>query len=165
LSRREDLSYKSLDGKYDCLSALINDFVCAYQKYGHTVLRIRIGLPIIHDLKSFLTINWRVLNIQANKTDKSIYDRELDKIVRIWRQVDMQLTYRSVVSLTSLVQPTDTLITSASLPNRLQSISFRQKRETTTLNCRRSAITKPSSITHKDHSTEKDPPIPYAIRV
>jgi len=164
LSRRSDLSYKPLNEKYNRLSILIGDFVCAYENYGHKVLRIKIGLPIIHDLKSFLTINWKALAIQSNKTDKSEYDQELDKIVRIWRQLDIHMTYRSIVPLASLVQPTGTLITTASLPNRDQSISFRQNRETS-LNCRRSAIKKTSTVTHEKNSVENDQSVPYAIRV
>jgi hypothetical protein len=164
LSRRCDLSYKPLNQKYDRLSTLINDFVSAYQNYGHTILRIKIGLPIIHDLKSFLTINWKVLVIQPNKTDRSEYDRELDKIVRIWRQIDMHMTYRTIVPLASLVQPTGTLITTSSLPNRLQSTPFRKNRETL-LNCRKSAIKKTLTITNEENLVEQDQSVPYAIRV
>lgn len=164
LSRRSDLSYKPLNGKYDRLSKLIDDYVCAYRNYGHTVLRIKIGLPVIHDLKSFLTINWKALSVQPTKTDKIEYDRELDKIVRIWRQTDIHMTYRSVVPLASLVQPTGTLITSASLPNRLEPISFRNNRQTS-LNCRRSAIKKATSVIHEENSAETDQTVPYAIRV
>jgi len=161
LSRRCDLSYKPLNEKCVRLSTLIGDFVNAYQNYGHTVLRIKIGLPIIHDLKSFLTINWTALVIQPNKTDRSEYDRELDKIVRIWRQIDIHMTYRSMVPLASLVQPTGTLITTASLPNRVQSVSFRQNRGTSAY-CHRSANKKTSQ---EENSVEKDQSVPYAIRV
>ncbi|CAF0723962.1 unnamed protein product [Adineta ricciae] len=164
ISRREDLAYKSLDGKYEHFSELIDDFICAYKRYGHTVLRVRIGLPIIHDLKSFLTINWKVLTILPSKTDKSEYDRELNKITRIWRQVDMHMTYKSVVSLTSLTQPTGTLITAASLPNRLQPISFRTNGEPP-MTCRRSVTNKTSMTTRDQKSDDKDQTIPYAIRV
>lgn len=164
LSRRCDLSYKPLNEKYDRLSTLIGDFVSAYQNYGHKVLRIKIGLPIIHDLKSFLTINWKALVIQPNKTDRSEYDRELDKIVRIWRQLDTHMTYRSIVPLASLVQPTGTLITTASVPNRLESISFRQNRETS-VNCRRSAIKNTSSLIDVENTVEKKQSVPYIIRV
>jgi hypothetical protein len=156
VSRRNDLSYKPLNGKYDRLSTLINDFICAYQNYGHTVLRVRIGLPVIHDLKSFLTINWTALTIQPNKTDKTEYDRELDKIVRIWRQIDIHLTYRSIVPLASLIQPTGTLITSASLPNRLEPISFRQNRQTSV------TIKKTRTDSNKENSSEQ---VPHPIRV
>jgi hypothetical protein len=156
MSRRNDLSYKPLNGKYDRLSTLINDFICAYQNYGHTVLRVRIGLPVIHDLKSFLTINWTALTIQPNKTDKTEYDPELDKIVRIWRQIDIHLTYRSIVPLASLIQPTGTLITSASLPNRLEPISFRQNRQTSV------TIKKTRTDSNKENSSEQ---VPHPIRV
>jgi len=164
LSRRCDLSYKPLNEKYNRLSILIGDFINAYENYGHKVLRIKIGLPIIHDLKSFLTINWKALVIQPTKIDRSEYDRELDKIVRIWRQIDIHMTYRSIVPLASLVQPSGTLITTASVPNRLQSVSFRQNRETS-FNCRRSAIKKTSSLIDVENSVEKEQSVPYVIRV
>ncbi len=164
LSRRGDLSYKPLNEKYDRLSTLIGDFVSAYQTYGHKVLRIKIGLPIIHDLKSFLTINWTALVIQPTKTDRSEYDRELDKIVRIWRQIDSHMTYRSVVPSASLVQPTGTLITTASLPTRLQPISFRPNRQPS-VSCRRSAMKKTATNGQDVNSIEKDQAVPYAIRV
>ncbi|UJR21337.1 hypothetical protein I4U23_024431 [Adineta vaga] len=164
LSRREDLAYKTLDGKYEHLSDLIDDFICSYQRYGHKVLRVRIGLPIIHDLKSFLTINWKVLDILPNKTDKNDYERELNKIIRIWRQVDVHMTYKSVVSLTSLTQPSSTLITAAALPNRSQPISFRSNHEST-MTCRRSAMKKIPITSRDDQLTEKSQVVPYAIRV
>ena len=164
ISRRSDLSYKALDREYDCLSKLINEFICAYQNYGHTVLRIKIGLPIVHDLKSFLTINWKALVIQPNKTDKNKYNRELDKIVRIWRQVDIHMSHRSTVPLASLIQPTGTLITSAALPNRLQPLSFRQNREPSS-NCCRSIVKKNTIVTQDDNSPEQDQSVAYAIRV
>jgi hypothetical protein len=148
LSRRNDLSYKSLNGKYDCLSKLIDDFVSVYRKYGHTVLCVTIGVPIIHDLKSFLTINWTALVIQPNQNE---YERELNKIVRIWRQLDVHMTYRSPVSLTSVIKSTGTIITTASLPK----ISFRQNRD--------SLINK--TISNEENSLDKDQSVPYVIRV
>lgn len=164
LSRRCDLSYKPLNEKYDRLSCLIGDFVNAYQTYGHTVLRIRIGLPIIHDLKSFLTINWNALTIHPNRTDRSEYDRELDKIVRIWRQLDVHMTYRALVPSASLIQPTGTLITTASLPNRLESMSFRSNRSASA-SCGRSALKKRLNNVQENNSEEKEESILYAIRV
>jgi hypothetical protein len=163
LSRRSDLSYKPLNEKYNRLSILIGDFVNAYQTYGHTILRIKIGLPIIHDLKSFLTINWTALVIQPNKTDRSEYDRELDKIVRIWREIDVHMTYRSIVPLASLIQPTGTLITTASLPNRIESMSLRRNRGTSAY-CGRLESKKTSTNIQEENSMKKDQSI-YAIRV
>lgn len=164
LSRREDLAFKPLEKNYEQLSDLVDDFIGAYERYGHKVLRVRIGLPIIHDLKSFLTINWRVLDVLPSKTMKSDYERELNKIVRIWRQVDMHMTYRSVVSLTSLTQPTGTLITAASMANRLQPISFRSNREPPAT-CRQAAARTTPTVTGEDQSDEKERVAPFAIRV
>lgn len=164
LSRRQDLAYKPLNGKYDRLSTLIDDYLQAYKNYGHTVLRVRIGLPIIHDLKSFLTINWTAIVIQPNKTDKIEYERELDKVVRVWRQMNVYMSYRSNIPLASMVQPSNTLFTNASLPNRLQPMSFRQNRETS-INCRRSAIQKPTTTKNNNHTTDTDQSVPCAIRV
>ncbi|CAF3770877.1 unnamed protein product [Rotaria socialis] len=165
ISRRSDLAYKPLNGSYDSLSKLIDDFIGAYRNYGHTVLRVKIGLPIVHDLKSFVTINWKALSILPSKTSKSDYDRELDKITRTWRQLDMHMNYRSVVPLASLVKPACTLITSPSVPTRLQSVSIRQNRGAS-LNCRQSALSKtPTTIIHEENSTDKDQAVSYAIRV
>lgn len=166
LSRRTDLAYKPLNGKYDRLSSLIHDYIQAYRNYGHTVLRVKIGLPIVHDLKSFLTINWKVLVILPSKTEKIEYDRELDKIVRIWRQMSIYTSYRSVVPSASVVQPTGTLVTTASLPNRFQSNTYRSNREAS-INCRRSALRKDISTTNNDgtSSTNRDPSLPCVIRV
>ena len=164
ISRRSDLAYKPLDDKYDRLSILIDDFINIYKKYGHKILRIKIGLPIIHDLKSFLTINWKALIIQPNKKDKNEYDHELDKISRIWRQIDIHMTYKSVVPLASLIQPSGTLITTASLANRLESITFRQNRERS-LKCHRTTSDKTSTVIQEENLVEKDQSIPYAIRV
>ncbi|CAF4072963.1 unnamed protein product [Rotaria sp. Silwood2] len=163
LSRRTDLAYKPLNGKYERLSTLIDDYLQAYKNYGHTVLRVKIGLPIMHDLKSYLTINWKAIVILPNKTDKIEYERELDKVVRIWRHMSIYMSYRSNVPLASTVQPTNTLVTAASLPNRLQSLSFRSNREAS-LTCRRSAIKK-TTTTDDNHTTDRDQSLPCAIRV
>jgi len=163
LSRRTDLADKPLNGKYDRLSKLIDDYMQAYKNYGHTVLRVKIGLPIVHDLKSFLTINWKAIVILPNKTDRIEYERELDKVVRIWRQMNVYMSYRSNIPSASVVQPTSTTVTTASLPNRLQPLSFRQNRETS-MNCRRSASQK-TTPTNENPTTDRDQSVPCAIRV
>lgn len=77
----------------------------------------------------------------------------------------MHMNCRSVVPLASLVQPTGTLITSSSVPTRLQSVSIRQNRGAS-LNCRQSVLSKtPTAIIHEENSTDKEQPISYAIRV
>lgn len=146
LSRRSNLAYKPLNGQYDRLSLLIDDFVRSYRSLGHQILRISIGLPVVHDLRSFLTINWQALVIEPEEKSKNHYDRELDRIVRIWRQIDVHLTYRSIGPMSSVIQPRGTLITAASFstPN------FSRRIPTTT-----------NRKTKKDD----DPSSVYAIRV
>ena len=167
LSRRTDLAYKPLNGKYERLSTLVDDYLCAYKNYGHRVLRIKIGLPVIHDLKSFLYIHWKAIVIQPLKTDKIEYERELDKVARIWRQMSVYMPYRSCVPSASMIQPASTLITAASLPpNRLKSISFRQKREISSNN-RRSTIRKTASTTtiNENHTNDQDQTVSCPVRV
>ena len=166
LSRRADLACKPLNGKYDRLSVLIDDFIQAYSNYGHTVLRIKIGSPIEHDLKSFETIQWKAVVIQPSKTDRTEYDRELDKIARVWRQANTYAFSRFSVPSASMVQPTGTLVTTASVSNRFQSAAYRQNRELS-LNGRRSALSKSMPMTSSDQSQvpSKDHPSAVGIRV
>lgn len=166
LSRRTDLSFKPLDGRFERLSSLVGDYIQAYKNYGHTVLRVKIGLPVVHDLKSFLTINWKAIVIHPNKTERYDYDKELDKVVRVWRQMYTYTTYRATVPSASIIQPTGNLITAASLPNRLQTINFRQNRAESS-NCRRSVIDKTYIRTTKNESSSptRDQSVPYVIRV
>ena len=163
LSRRIDLAYKPLNGKHDRLATLVDDYIQAYRNYGHTVLRVKIGLPIVHDLKSFLTINWKAIVILPNKTDRIDYERELDTVVRVWRQMHVYTSYRSNIPSAAIIQPTGTVVTTASLPSRLQPISFRQNRSSSN-NCRQSASEK-RTVNGENHAAESDQTVPYAIRV
>ena len=154
LSRRTDLAYKPLNSKYDRLSTLIDDYIQAYKNYGHTVLRIKIGSPIVHDLKSFLTINWKATVILPNKTDKDDYERELDKIPRVWRHLSLYMTYRGHMPHASLIQSTSTLVTTTSLPNRSQSMLSRP-------NYQHLSVTKTGMSVNDNSITAQN----YAIRV
>ena len=48
LSRRAELMDKPLT--YSTLADLLADYVASYKRWWHTVLRIRIGLPVPHDV-------------------------------------------------------------------------------------------------------------------
>ena len=48
LSRRAELMDKPLI--YSSLADLLADYVSSYKQWWHTVLRIRIGLPVPHDV-------------------------------------------------------------------------------------------------------------------
>ena len=75
----------------------------------------------------------------------------------------MYMSYRPNIPSASVVQPTSTIVTTASLPNRLQPMSFRQNRETS-VNCRRSASQK-RTVNNENHTSERDQSVPCAIRV
>jgi hypothetical protein len=78
--------------------------------------------------------------------------------------MNVYMSYRSNIPSASMVQPSNTIVTTASLPNRLQPISFRQSRDTS-VNCRRSVIQKTPSSTNDNHTTDRDQSVPCAIRV
>ncbi|BFZ06889.1 hypothetical protein BsWGS_09928 [Bradybaena similaris] len=65
MSRREDLMYKPVEFK--SLSDLVFDFESCYKKYYHTVKKVKIGLPIVHDQHSYDIINWKALLVNWSK--------------------------------------------------------------------------------------------------
>lgn len=67
LSRRDDLMNKEL--KFKSLSELAYDFKQCYEKNGHSLLKIKIGLPIIHSYTSNERIVWKHLVITLGKYD------------------------------------------------------------------------------------------------
>uniref|UniRef100_A0A061SBR0 Vasohibin-2-like isoform x5 n=1 Tax=Tetraselmis sp. GSL018 TaxID=582737 RepID=A0A061SBR0_9CHLO len=56
ISRRPDLMFKELS--HETLSALITDYKDAYEKWGHKLLRVRVGLPAEHSVYFTGRINW-----------------------------------------------------------------------------------------------------------
>ena len=63
LSRKPDLMYKPLI--FPTLMDLIKSFIDAYHKYGHNVLKIKIGLPIRSDHASNQGIVWKFTSIDT----------------------------------------------------------------------------------------------------
>ncbi|KXJ17740.1 tubulinyl-Tyr carboxypeptidase 2 [Exaiptasia diaphana] len=80
LSRREDLMYKPLESKSLC--DLINNFVSSYEKYGHIVKKIKLSLPIVHDMHSCERIHWKYLVFNPNKMTSSDMKKLLDRYSR-----------------------------------------------------------------------------------
>ncbi|XP_062503394.1 tubulinyl-Tyr carboxypeptidase 2-like isoform X2 [Corticium candelabrum] len=88
LSRREDLMYKPL--VYQSLYELVCDFQTSYKQYYHTVVRVKLSLPVVHDFCSGEKICWGYLKIElqgmANNEIKRLlerYSREMKTKVRI----------------------------------------------------------------------------------
>lgn len=63
LSRKSDLMYKPLIFK--SLMDLVKNYIDAYHKYGHKVLKIKIGLPIQSDVISNEGITWKFVSIDT----------------------------------------------------------------------------------------------------
>lgn len=63
LSRKPDLMYKPLI--FSSLMDLIRNFIDSYHKYGHKVLKIKIGLPIQSDHTSNEGITWKFTSIDT----------------------------------------------------------------------------------------------------
>lgn len=67
MSRKRELAFKSLDGRYQSLEDLIFDIKASYETCGHRLKRVSFGLPIIHDSCSLEAIDWKTLIIDAPK--------------------------------------------------------------------------------------------------
>jgi hypothetical protein len=79
LSRKPDLMYKPLI--FNSLMDLIKNYIDSYHRYGHKVLKIKIGLPIQSDHTSNEEITWKFASIDTvlgdvhfiNWTSSSVY--------------------------------------------------------------------------------------------
>lgn len=80
MSRRDDLMYKPLEFK--SLADLVLDFAKCYRKYYHTVKKVKVGLPIIHDPHSYEVINWKALMVSLNRNNEKECIHELDNHAR-----------------------------------------------------------------------------------
>ncbi|GAB5355384.1 hypothetical protein AAMO2058_000201000 [Amorphochlora amoebiformis] len=68
LSRRPDLMYKKL--KYDSLADLVEDFKGAYEKIGHRIVKITVGLPIGNLSASVERVYYHFLVVPITKHTK-----------------------------------------------------------------------------------------------
>eukprot|EP00668_Euglena_longa_P036145 GGOE01046455.1.p1 GENE.GGOE01046455.1~~GGOE01046455.1.p1 ORF type:complete len:880 (+),score=198.09 GGOE01046455.1:141-2780(+) len=66
LSRKEDLMYKPLT--YNSLADILLNFKQAYERYGHTVLSLKVGLPVCHDSTNTNTPCWKFFAINVCTT-------------------------------------------------------------------------------------------------
>ncbi|WIA10257.1 hypothetical protein OEZ85_010457 [Tetradesmus obliquus] len=57
ISRRANLMYKPL--AFDSLAALLADYQEAYRGWGHSVVKVRVGLPVEHDASYTGPVCWR----------------------------------------------------------------------------------------------------------
>ncbi|GAQ90315.1 hypothetical protein KFL_006260010 [Klebsormidium nitens] len=64
ISRRKELMFKDL--VFNSLAAIVTDFKQSYERWWHTVLKIRVGLPVEHDAHSQNQICWRYLLLKVS---------------------------------------------------------------------------------------------------
>ena len=85
LSRRVELAGKPM--VYDSLSALLLDYKQSYEQWWHTVLKMRIGLPVEHDGFSPFPVCWRCLCVRPDKQAWDAVARQLDAFPKHWRRL------------------------------------------------------------------------------
>ncbi|XP_005089651.1 tubulinyl-Tyr carboxypeptidase 1 [Aplysia californica] len=90
MSRREDLMYKPMEFK--SLAELVFDFERCYMKYWHSVKKVKVGLPVIHDQHSYEVINWKALMVSFSKSDRKELTRDLDSHARRMKSLSKSWT-------------------------------------------------------------------------
>ena len=68
LSRREELMFKDLS--YASMSALLDDFLAAYEKWWHEVLKVWVGLPASHEAFDQTPVCWRFRSVHPASEDE-----------------------------------------------------------------------------------------------
>lgn len=53
------------DMMFECISDLVCDFRKAYEMWGHTLLRIHVGLTVSHNPHSRKVVCWRCCSIET----------------------------------------------------------------------------------------------------
>lgn len=80
LSRRDDLMFKPL--KFKSLWELLEDFTKSYNNYLHTVKKIKLSLPVVHDIHSCERIQWKYLILSPLRTSQLEMKNILDRFTR-----------------------------------------------------------------------------------
>ena len=87
ISRRKELAYAPL--QYASLSDLMMKYKKAYEQWWHTLLGIKVGLPVPHSVLSQEKICWRFCNVKVPKSaanwERKV-QRPLDKFARNWEK-------------------------------------------------------------------------------
>uniref|UniRef100_A0A3P9H0D5 Vasohibin 2 n=1 Tax=Oryzias latipes TaxID=8090 RepID=A0A3P9H0D5_ORYLA len=77
MSRRQDLMDKPLTHR--TLGDLVAEFESSYQKYQHTLAKVKIGLYVPHDPHVFQPIEWKYLVLNASRLGAEDMKKELEK--------------------------------------------------------------------------------------
>ncbi|KAK5668355.1 hypothetical protein QVD99_005382 [Batrachochytrium dendrobatidis] len=85
LSKKSDLMNKSLT--YTSLSELMENYKTCYEKNNHTLLKIKLGLPVTHNPASNEKIVWKKSSIRLQDTLWDISSKEIDAHSRSLRSL------------------------------------------------------------------------------
>ncbi|KAI9203230.1 Vasohibin-domain-containing protein [Polychytrium aggregatum] len=85
LSRRDDLMYKAL--RYDTLEDLILDYKEAYESNWHRLQKIKLGLPVPHDLSSNDKLPWKHISISLDNGWSLEVSKSLESYLRLIRMM------------------------------------------------------------------------------
>jgi hypothetical protein len=83
LSRRKDLMNKPIT--FRSLSDLVHEYKLCYQNNYHHLEKIKIGLPVTHQMGSNELVVWKSVSISLNKPWSTI-SREVDTHARLFRK-------------------------------------------------------------------------------
>ncbi|XP_065919938.1 tubulinyl-Tyr carboxypeptidase 2-like isoform X2 [Dysidea avara] len=81
LSRKRNLMDKRLQVK--SLTELLEDYMQVYNSYNHKVVKVKLSLPIVHDLHSHEPIPWKGLIIRPTNMTPSELKKTVEKYSRI----------------------------------------------------------------------------------
>ncbi|XP_073393834.1 uncharacterized protein [Physcomitrium patens] len=96
INSNPDLMTKNL--QFDSMSNIIKNYLKAYEASAHTVLKIRIGLPVEHDVMSSRFICWRHLSLSPNVESWQECAVEIENhVIRMRRLWDLWVLTRKVV--------------------------------------------------------------------
>ena len=85
LSRRKELMDKPL--AFQSLGKLVLDYKQGYENCHHTLKKVKLSLPVVHDLHSCEKISWKYLTLPVYKMRNDEIKIELDKYARILKNI------------------------------------------------------------------------------
>ena len=81
MSRRKELMDKPMS--FQSLGTLVLDYKQAYENCHHNLKKVKLSLPVVHDLHSCERISWKHLTLQVYKMTENEIRIELDKYAKL----------------------------------------------------------------------------------
>lgn len=86
MSRQQNLMNKEFE--FESISSIVNNYKKAYEQSQHRVLRIRVGLPVEHNIESFYFVCWRYLSFDPSSSPweqcLGALERHATQAKRLW---------------------------------------------------------------------------------